>query len=188
MDTIVDKQSAQLARRIRLERDARGWSQADLAEHSGVAKATISKIERQEMSPSAQILVRIAAAFDLTLAQLLLRVEADASRLTRAADQPVWRDPATGYVRRQLFSRPDHPLEMVRVELPPGQTVKFPAWSYVHARHAVWVQAGELVLTDGGVRNVIVAGDSLAFGPPAEVTFANESDRPCHYVVALVRT
>jgi transcriptional regulator with XRE-family HTH domain len=188
MDTIVDSHSVQLARRIRLEREARGWSQAALADHAGVAKASISKIERQEMSPSAQILVRIATAFDLTLAQLLLRVEADASRLTRAADQPVWRDPATGYVRRQVFSRPDHPLEMVRVELPPGQTVKFPAWSYVHARHAVWMQAGELVLTDGGVRNVLTAGDSLAFGPPAEVAFANESDRPCHYVVALVRT
>lgn len=187
-ETATDKLSFQLARRICLERSARGWSQAELAKYSGVAKASISKIERREMSPSAQILVRIAAAFELTLAQLLVRVETDAPRLTRAAEQPVWRDPATGYERRQVFSRPDHPLEMVRVELPPGQTVKFPAWSYVHARHAIWMQAGELVLTDGGVRNVLTAGDSLAFGPPAEVTFANESDRPCHYVVALVRT
>jgi transcriptional regulator with XRE-family HTH domain len=187
MDTIVDKQAARLASRIKLEREARGWSQADLAEHSGVAKATISKIERQDMSPSAGILVRIAAAFDLTLARLLLRVEGEGKRLSRAADQPVWRDPATGYVRRQVFSQPDHPLELVRVELPSGQSVKFPAWSYVHARHAVWVLSGELVLTEGSARNLLGPGDSLGFGQPAEVTYANESPRPCHYVVALVR-
>src|ERR1700759_4558369 len=102
MDTIVDTAEAKLAPRIRLEREARGWSLADLAERSGVAKASISKIERGEMSPSAVLLLRLATAFDLTLAGLLLRAEGDKSRLSRAADQPVWRDPATGYVRKQI--------------------------------------------------------------------------------------
>ena len=46
MDTLVDNTEAGIARRIRLERDARGWSQAELADKSGVAKASISKIER----------------------------------------------------------------------------------------------------------------------------------------------
>src|SRR3990167_8978216 len=101
MDTLVDDSGARLANRLRLERDRRGWSLADLAERAGVSKATISKIERQEVSPTAVILVRLAGAFDLTLAGLLLRAEGGGERLTRAADQPVWRDPATGYRRRQ---------------------------------------------------------------------------------------
>jgi transcriptional regulator with XRE-family HTH domain len=188
MDTIVDEENARISRRIKLERDARGWSQAGLAEHSGVAKATISKIERQEMSPSAGILVRLAAAFDLTLAGLLLRVEGEGRRLSRSLDHSVWRDPATGYVRKQIFSRPDHPLELVRVELPPGKSVVFPAWSYAHIRQLVWVQQGELVITEGDVRNTLNAGDCLGFGPPSKVTFANEGDEPCTYAVALVRT
>ena len=166
MDMIVDKTEAGIAQHIRLERDARNWSLADLAERSGVAKASISKIERGEMSPSAGLLVRLAAA----------------------ADQPVWRDPATGYRRRQIFSRPDHPLEMVQVELPAGETVSFPAWTYAHARHVVWVQMGELVLTEARERHLLRTGDSLGFGAPAEVTYANESTRSCHYVVALARS
>ena len=44
MDTLVDDHSARLAQRLRLERDSRGWSLADLAERSGVSKATISKL------------------------------------------------------------------------------------------------------------------------------------------------
>src|SRR5437762_4519800 len=111
MDTIIDDVGARIARRLRLERDSRGWSLADLAERSGVSKATISKIEREEVSPTAVILVRLANAFDLTLAGLLLRAEGQGERLSRPEDQPVWRDPGTGYLRRQVFSRPDHPLE-----------------------------------------------------------------------------
>ncbi|WP_310539129.1 helix-turn-helix transcriptional regulator [Phenylobacterium sp.] len=64
----MDDSGALLANRLRLERDMRGWSLADLAERSGVSKATISKIERQEVSPTAVILIRLAGAFDLTLA------------------------------------------------------------------------------------------------------------------------
>ena len=84
MDSIVDDAEAALARQIRLEREARNWSLADLAERSGVAKASISKIERGEMSPSAVLLLRLATAFDLTLAGLLLRAEGEKPRLSRA--------------------------------------------------------------------------------------------------------
>ncbi|MCP5412591.1 MAG: helix-turn-helix transcriptional regulator [Alphaproteobacteria bacterium] len=188
MDTIVDEAESQLAQRLKLEREARGWSQAALAERSGVAKASISKIERGEMSPSAGLLVRLAAAFDLTLAALLVRAEqGEAGRLTRAADQPVWRDPATGYRRRQIFGRPDHPLEMAHVELPPGQSVTIPAWTYAHTRHAVWCQSGHLTIHEGGHRHDLSPGDSLGFGPPSEVTYANGGTVPCTYIVGLVR-
>ncbi len=147
MDTIVDDLGIRLAHRLKLERDSRGWSLADLAEQSGVSKATISKIERAEVSPTAVILVRLAAAFNLTLAGLMLRAEGQGQRLARAADQPVWRDPETGYQRKQVFSRPDHPVEIVRVEMPPGQKVTLPASSYAHIRQIVWVQRGSLVIT-----------------------------------------
>ena len=185
---IVDDTSTRIARRLRLERDARGWSLADLAERSGVAKATISKIEREEMSPTAVILVRLAGAFDLTLAGLLLRAEGSGERLSRTAEQPTWRDPATGYLRRQVFSRPDHPVEVAQIELPAGQQVVMPASSYAHIRQAVWVQAGELVIVEGGERRLLSAGDCLGFGSPCDVTFANETAAPCTYVVVLARS
>lgn len=185
----MDKTGAQLAARIRLERDARAWSLTQLAERAGVAKATISKIERCEVSPTAVILVRIAAAFDLTLAGLLLRAEGEASgRLVRASDQARWQDPATGYLRRQIMSRPDHPVELVQVSLPPGRSVVLPASSYARIRQVVWLQTGCLTIIDDGVRSDLEEGDCLAFGPPAEVSFINQSAAPCTYLVALARS
>jgi transcriptional regulator with XRE-family HTH domain len=188
MNISIDDAGPRIARRLRLERETRGWSLADLAERSGVSKATISKIEREEASPTAVVLVRLAAAFDLTFAGLLLRAEGEGKRLSRAADQLAWRDPATGYLRRQVFSRPDHPLEVVEVELPPGQRITFPASSYAHIRQAVFVRTGELVILEGGERHELHAGDCLGFGPPGEATLANESAASCTYFVVLARS
>jgi transcriptional regulator with XRE-family HTH domain len=188
MDTIVDTAEAAIARQIRLEREARNWSLAELAEQSGVAKASISKIERGEVSPSAVILLRLATAFDLTLAGLLLRAEGEKPRLSRAANQPLWRDPATGYIRKQVFSRTDHPLELVQVEMPPGKRVAVPSASYAHIRQIVWVQSGVLTLTEAGETHVLKAGDCLGFGPPSDIIFANKGDKLCRYVVSLARS
>jgi transcriptional regulator with XRE-family HTH domain len=188
MTTLIDDSGAQIARRLRLERDMRGWSLAELGERSGVSKATISKIERGEVSPTAVILVRLAGAFDLTLAGLLLRAEGAGERLSRAGEQPLWRDPETGYLRKQVFCRPDHPLELTQVELPAGQRVVLPASSYAHIRQAIWVQTGELIILEGGDRHHLRAGDCLGFGPPSEVTIANETAAPITYLVVLARS
>jgi transcriptional regulator with XRE-family HTH domain len=187
MTTIVDDFNLKLAERLRLERDGRGWSLSDLAARSGVAKATISKIERAEASPTAAILVRLSAALGLTMAGLMLRAEGQGDRLSRAADQLVWRDPESGYLRRQVFSRPDHPVELVEVEMPAGQQVTLPKSSYARIRQIVWVRRGSLVITEGGERRELGAGDCLGFGPPADTIIANETSAPCDYVVALAR-
>lgn len=187
MSISIDDPGPRIAARLRLERDSRGWSLADLAERSGVSKAMISKIEREEASPTAVILVRLAGAFDLTLAGLLLRAEGQ-GRLIRATEQPVWRDPKTAYLRKQVFSCPDHPLEIVEVELPARQRVVLPASSYAHIRQAVWVRTGNLAIIEAGERHVLAAGDCLGFGPPSDVTFANETAAPCAYVVVLARS
>lgn len=187
MTTIQDEVSEALARRIRLEREARGWSQAALADASGVSKATVSKIERSEMSPTASTLVRIAGAFDLTLAGLLLKAEQDESNLTRKAEQAIWRDPDSGYTRQQVFMQPHHPVELVKVELPAGAQVTMPVSSYAHIRQVVWVLKGQLTIQEGPRQHQLNQGDALGFGPPSEVTFMNASTAPCTYAVALAR-
>jgi uncharacterized cupin superfamily protein len=76
----------------------------------------------------------------------------------------------------------------VWVELPAKQHVTLPAASYAHIRQLVWVQAGNLVITEGGERHELATGDCLGFGSPADTTFANDSNSTCVYVVALARS
>lgn len=176
-----------LAERIRLEREARGWSQGELAQRSDVSKAMISKIERGEASPTAALLAKLSGAFELTLAALLTRAEGEGGRKVAAADQPRWRDPATGYLRRQVFARGDHPVELVQVELPAGATVELPASSYAFIRQVVWLIGGRLTIREGAQETTLSPGDSYAFGPPADSAFLNVGTEPAVYLVAVAR-
>jgi transcriptional regulator with XRE-family HTH domain len=185
MSNIQDDLGAAIAAKIQAEREIRGWSLGDLADHSGVSKAMLSKIERAEASPTAATLSRVATALGLTLAALV--AEQKNSRLARANEQPVWHDPKTSYRRRQIFLSPANPLELVEIELPPLQEVHFPAGSYLLIRQVVWVLHGRLTIVEGTQRHVLNAGDRLEFGAPADCTFRNEGAPKCSYLVAVVR-
>jgi transcriptional regulator with XRE-family HTH domain len=186
MSTITDEAGPTLARRIRGERETRGWSLGGLAERAGVSKAMLSKIERAEASPTAATLSRIATAYGLTLAALFERAP-ESPRLLRASDQPIWRDPKTSYLRRQVFLSHSNPLELVEVELPPKQEVGFPASAYHLIHQVVWVLENRLVIVEGERRHELAAGDRVEFDTPSDVVFRNEAKEPCRYVVAVVR-
>ena len=186
MSIILDSE-AELAGRIAQERAQRGWSLADVAERSGVSRSMLSKIERQEASPTATVLLRIASAFGVTLAELLTAPAAASPRLARAADQPSWTDPTSGYRRRQIYLSSVLPLELVEVNLPAGAFVAAPASSYALIRQVLWVLEGAVTIVEGEQRTALQSGDRLEFGPPADVVFQNETDVSCRYLVAVVR-
>lgn len=177
-----------LAARLRAEREERGWSIAEMAERSAVSRAMISKVERAEASPTAALLGRLASALGLTLSTLLARAEGDAGggRVSRADTQPLWRDPETGYLRRAVTPSGSDP-ELVRVELPAGAQVDYPASTYLAWKHAIWVLEGELLFYEGAARHRLAAGDCLVLGAPADCAFENASERPCSYLVVLSR-
>jgi len=176
-----------IAQWIRIERNGRGWSLADLAERTGVSKAMLSAIERGETSPTAALLVRVAAGFGMTLSTLIAKAEQGGGGLARAASQPVWTDPETGYVRRHLSPATDMPLELVRVELPAGATVELPASSYTFIRQQIWLISGILDFREGERVHHMQPGDCLALGSPNDCAFHAPGPGPAHYLVAVLR-
>lgn len=51
-------------------REERGWTEYQLAEHSGLPQSTISSWYRKNMVPTVPSLQKICAAFGITLSQL----------------------------------------------------------------------------------------------------------------------
>ena len=176
-----------LAQRIARERARRGWSLLDVAERSGVSRSMLSKIEREEASPTTTVLVRIAIAFGITLSELLAEPTSQDSRFARAADQRIWTDPRTGYRRRQIYLSTVIPLELAESELPARTSLAVPASSYETIRQIVWVLEGTLTIKEGERRTTLERGDRLEFGPPSDVVLENDSDQPCRYAVAFLR-
>lgn len=151
----------------------------------------IHKIERGESSPTAALLGRLSGAFGLTLSELLARAEGSRGvRLLRGGAQMLWKDPESGYLRRQVAPVPGStlPLELVQVELPAGATVSFPASAYTFIGQLIWVLKGRLTFVEGRMSHELGPGDCLELGPPVDRCFRNASRAPCEYLVAVLRS
>jgi transcriptional regulator with XRE-family HTH domain len=61
----------QIGRRVRALREAREWSQEQLAERSSLNRSYIGEVERGNVIASVVTIDKIAHALDLSLAQLL---------------------------------------------------------------------------------------------------------------------
>jgi transcriptional regulator with XRE-family HTH domain len=184
-ETDLDRQ---IATRIRALRTARGLTLEGLAEKTGVSRSMISAIERGTTSPTAVLLERLATGLGLMLADLFDRPERPADPIARRADQPRWRDPQSGYVRRNV-SPPSFPspIRLVEVEFPPGARVAYETSAREGQIHQqVWVIDGTIDLTVGDTVHRLDAGDCLAFVLDQPTTFHNPSDSPAHYVVVIV--
>src|SRR5579862_9271382 len=113
-----------IAGRVRDLRARRGLTLEALAERSGVSRSMISLIERGESSPTAVLLERLAMGLDVPLASLFDAPSASRAPVARRADQSRWRDPASGYVRRNVSpSGFPTPIQIVEVEFPRGARV-----------------------------------------------------------------
>jgi transcriptional regulator with XRE-family HTH domain len=191
MPNIVDPLVGRIAARVRTERERRRWTLAQLADASGVSQAMISRIERGESSPTAVVLGKLSAAFQLSVASLLALAEGQeeqeaAAGVRRRDEAAEWRDPDTGYLRRQI-SGPRFPAEIAEIRLPAGATVPYPAAAFAFVRQVVWVLDGRLTFHDGDTVHELAAGDTLELGEPAPRVFANTTDTECRYVVVLAR-
>lgn len=180
---------AHLAGRLGRLRAERGLTLDALAERAGVSRSMISLIERGKSSPTAAVLDRLAAGLGVTLASLFAdEARADASPVSRRAEQATWRDPQSGYVRRNL-SPPRHssPIELVEVVLPGGTRVAYdtPGTRAVGVSQQVWVLEGRLELTVVGTTHALAAGDCLAMRLDGPIAFRNPAEADARYLVAL---
>lgn len=71
---------SRVAQILREERERRGLSMNMVAERSGLSQQMISYVEREMRNPTLETLLRIAAAIDIDLAQVLRQAQGGAKR------------------------------------------------------------------------------------------------------------
>ncbi|HSI61385.1 MAG TPA: XRE family transcriptional regulator [Ideonella sp.] len=182
--------NTRIARRVRELRDGCGYSLDALAERSGVSRSNISLIERGRSSPTAVVLDRLATGLGVTVASLFESTAAAAplSPLARVAEQPVWTDPASGYVRRNV-SPPaaGAPLQLVDVIFPAGQRVAYDTGAREAEIHQqVWMIDGAMEMTVGDAHWRLEMGDCLTMRLDRPIVYHNPTRKAARYLVALV--
>lgn len=186
----ADPINQRIAARVRQLRADAGLSLDALSAASGVSRSALSLIERAESSPTAVVLDRIAAALGVPLASLFdgPGSPAAASPLARRADQPLWRDPASGYLRRAVSPAGyPSPIQIVEVEFPPGASVAYEAALRDRTVHQqLWVLQGRIDFTVGALTYELARGDCLALQLDQPNRFHNPTRQTSRYAVVLV--
>jgi transcriptional regulator with XRE-family HTH domain len=190
--TMTDKAIAdidqRIAQRVRDLRAAAGLSLQALAGRCGVSRSMISLVERGESSPTAVVLERLATGLGVALASLFDEPQPRADPVSRRAAQLAWRDPQSGYLRRNV-SPPgvDTPIRIVEVDFPPRARVAYEtAAREPRIDQQVWVLQGCVEVTLGSQAHRLAEGDCLAMRLDQPVVFRNPTRQPARYAVVIV--
>jgi len=183
-ETVANDIDQRLGARIRDLRIARGLTLDGLADAAGVSRAMLSRIERGESSPTAQLLNKVCDGLGTTLSALFAEPTPAASPLSRRGDQQTWRDPATRYLRRSVSpSGTGSPVDIVEIEFPAGARVAFDRQCSNNGDQQVWVLDGSLQMHVGNQQYRLEPGDCLAMRYDQPIVFHNPTRRTVRYAV-----
>ena len=179
--------NGRIAARVRTLRTHLGVSLDALAAKSDVSRSMISLVERGESSPTAVVLEKIAAGLGVSLAALFDDSNVPASPVSRGSGRVAWRDPESGYVRRNI-SPPNFPsrIQIVEVMLPAGARVAYETGTReVSIQQQIWVQEGSIEVTVGSVTYRLSDDDCLAMHLNEPTAFRNRTRKPARYIVVI---
>ena len=179
--------NARIAGRVRALRTDLGMTLDALAAKCDVSRSMISLVERGESSPTAVVLEKIATGLRVPLATLFDDSSAPVSPLSRREDRTPWRDPQSGYVRRNISpANFPSPIQIVEIVLPAGARVAYETGARdVSIDQQIWVQEGAIEVTLSRVTHRLGEDDCLAMRLDAPTAFRNRTRKPARYLVII---
>ncbi|KIE86146.1 DNA-binding protein [Acinetobacter pittii] len=177
---------AQQVREIRL---ARGYTLDILASRCQVSRSAISLIERGEASPTAVVLEKLANGLGVPLTQLFDSPQNTQSPqpMVRRTQQAEWKDPETGYIRRQV-SPPNwkSPFQIVEIEFPAQSRVTYETSTNSKVvLQQIWVIEGQIDIQLGENFYALQEGDCLAMQLHQPIIYSNPSSKAARYILVV---
>ncbi|WP_415872053.1 helix-turn-helix domain-containing protein [Acinetobacter pittii] len=177
---------AQQVREIRL---ARGYTLDVLASRCQVSRSAISLIERGEASPTAVVLAKLANGLGVPLTQLFDSPPNTQSPqpMVRRTQQAEWKDPETGYIRRQV-SPPNwkSPFQIIEIEFPAQSRVTYETSANTKVvLQQIWVIEGQIDIQLGENFYALQEGDCLAMQLDQPIIYSNPSSKAARYILVV---
>ncbi len=180
----IDPIAGALGQRLRAARLDRTWTLDELAAASGVSRRMIVTIEAGRANATLGTLVRLAAAVQVPLAELVGGTSGESAIvITEPSEQrTLWRGPAGGSGVLISHARTPDALELWHWHLKPGE-------EYTSEAHTpgtyelIAVTRGRLLLTVGDEEVVLTSGAS--FRADAPHAYRNTTRRPVDFTMTV---
>jgi len=179
--------TVRLSQRIKQLRHDNGYSLEELATESGVSRASLSRLEKGEVSPTAEVLGKLCSAYKLPMSRLMAMVEDQFRPLVPKLDQATWHDEASGFQRTSV-SPPATALkgEVIRCTLDAGREISYDKPSVVGLEHHLILQEGKLEIQLGSTTHVLKAGDCLRYQLHEATCFRTSTDQSATYLLVMI--
>lgn len=159
--------------RLRAARLNKGLTLEDVAVAAGISQGFVSKLERDQVSPSVSTLVAICSVVGLRVGQLF---ETPTSKVVRAGQGTEINFGGQGAREFLLTPGGQSLVEVIYSVIEPSGSAGDGLYSLDSDVELVYVLSGQLALTLGEERITLEAGDSAAFNGRDPHTWANASD------------
>jgi transcriptional regulator with XRE-family HTH domain len=179
-----------IGQKIRALRSTKNMGQVQLAQHTGLSPALLSKIERGQLFPTLPTLLRIAMVFGVGLnyffdkqdARRAIAVTRKRDRLS-LPDHPGQADPC--YVFQSLnFPAEDRKMEAYYAEFPPNAAASLP---HQHAgTELLYIVKGKISIVFEGEEIVLSEGDAIQFVAKEPHSYRRQSSALAAAVVVVV--
>jgi transcriptional regulator with XRE-family HTH domain len=161
--------------RLRREREARRLGLAEVALRSGLTKSFLSRVERDQTSPSLASLMSICDAIGVTISDLLARPQ---TRVIRATERTTIAGlPGASVIDTLITPRTQRHMTVMETVVGPGGSAGEEFYTLPSEFEACFVLDGELDFDIEGVHYVLGAGDALSFGAGVPHTWRNTSSK-----------
>jgi len=177
-----------LANNIKTLRLAKNYSLEELANQSKISRASISRIENAEVSPTAQVLVKLCHALGISLSSLISMSENNSAVYIKHADQVEWQDRELGFIRR-CVSPPlwGYKAEIIHCQLNVGACIEYEFIAGQVKEHHLLMEEGCLELKLAGEVFTLLPGDSLRYQLSSESHFTSLGPLKAKYKLVLVK-
>ena len=164
-----------LGGRLRHAREAARLSLADVAARAGVTASFLSRVERDETSPSVASLVAICDALGLAMAELFA---VPRTTLVRRAERPRIADlpKAADVVDTLLTPAGERHVTVLETICAPGGSGGDAPYTLASEAEVCFVLEGRVEVLVGDEAFLLEPGDALTFGAAVPHTWRNASD------------
>ncbi|RFU22221.1 helix-turn-helix domain-containing protein [Geodermatophilus marinus] len=178
-----DPADALVGARLRAARQAAGLTLAAVAAQAGLTKGFLSRLERDEVSPSVASLVTVCGVLGIGVGQLFQPPE---TSLVRAAEAPPIHFGGQGLREVLLTAGTQRELQVIRSTVEPGGGGGAELYSLACAVEFVHVLRGRLRLVLPGESVELGEGDAFTMPGATPHTWVNPSDiERCEVLWAL---
>ncbi len=168
--------------KLRGARMARGLTLDQVAGAAGLTKGFVSRLERDDVSPSVASLVTVCEVLGLRVGELF---DPPSTSVCRAGEGRLINFGGEGAEERLVTPGTQSALEVIHAVISPGGNGGEELYSLSCDAECAYVLSGtlELVLEDGA--EVLGAGDAMTFPGGSPHTWRNPGSEPCEVLWLL---